>query len=128
MTSAYTRREQITTLVESARFQRFIVGVILLNAVTLGLETSDAVMAQAGGALSAVPGMKRVVSGLLSAIPAMMSIILLLSLVLYVGAVLATELYGATSPEYFVAAATPASAPSRNARTAVGGFSESPVK
>jgi voltage-gated sodium channel len=51
--------------------------------------------------VSAVPGMKKVVAGLLSAIPAMMSIILLLGLVLYVGAVLATELYAQASPEHF---------------------------
>jgi voltage-gated sodium channel len=51
--------------------------------------------------VSAVPGMRKVVSGLLSAIPAMLSIVLLLGLVLYVGAVLATELYGVTTPEHF---------------------------
>ena len=51
--------------------------------------------------VSAVPGMKRVVSGLLSAIPAMLSIILLLGLVLYVGAVLATEMYGDAAPQHF---------------------------
>jgi voltage-gated sodium channel len=140
--------------------------VIVFNAITLGLETSDSVMTHAGGVLhfldrvvlgifivelslriyahgweflrdpwsvfdllivsvslvpasgglsvlralrilralrlvSAVPGMKKVVSGLLSAIPAMLSIIVLLGLVLYIGAVLATELYGKSSPEYF---------------------------
>lgn len=51
--------------------------------------------------ISAVPGMRRVVDGLLRAIPAMLSIILLLGLVLYVGAVLATELYGDTAGEHF---------------------------
>ena len=51
--------------------------------------------------VNAVPGMKRVVSGLLNAIPGMASIVLLLSLVLYVGAVLATELYGDTAPDQF---------------------------
>jgi len=166
VTSAYTPRERVLALVESNRFQKFIIGVIFLNAITLGLETSHAVMDSVGGLLhildrimlaifivelglrlyahglrffrdpwsvfdlfvvgvslvpassglsvlralrvlrvlrlvSAVPGMKKVVSGLLTAIPAMMSIILLLGLVLYVGAVLATELYGPTSPAYF---------------------------
>ncbi len=161
-----TRREQVQKLVESNRFQRAIIAVIVVNALTLGLETSDAIMAAAGGLLhaldrvmlaifivelalrlyahrwrffrdpwsvfdflviglsvvpasgglsvlralrilralrlvSAVPGMKKVVSGLLAAIPAMMSIIVLLGLVLYVGAVLATELYGTTAPEHF---------------------------
>lgn len=161
-----TRRERVATFVESPHFQRTIVGVIVFNALTLGLETSDSLMASAGGLLhaidrimlgifivelglrlyahrlrffrdpwsvfdflvvgislvpasggltvlralrilralrlvSAVPGMKKVVNGLLSAIPAMVSIILLLGLVLYVGAVLATELYGEAAPEHF---------------------------
>jgi voltage-gated sodium channel len=159
-------REQVTTLVESPRFQRWITAVIVLNAITLGLETSDRVMASVGGLLhaldtimlvifvvelglrlyahrlrffrdpwsvfdfivigislvpasgglsvlralrilramrliSAVPGMKKVVGGLLSAMPGMASIVLLLGLVLYVGAVLATELYGASAPQHF---------------------------
>jgi voltage-gated sodium channel len=161
-----TRRERVATLVESSRFSNAIVAVIVFNAVTLGLETSDVITANVGGVLhvldrlvlgvfiielglrlyaygwkffrnawsifdllvvsislvptsgglsvlralrilralrlvSAVPGMKKVVSGLLRAIPAMLSIILLLSLVLYVGAVLATELYADASPTHF---------------------------
>ena len=51
--------------------------------------------------ISAVPGMRKVVNGLLSAMPGMISIVLLLGLVLYVGAVLATELYGVTAPDHF---------------------------
>ncbi|HRP95393.1 MAG TPA: ion transporter [Rhodocyclaceae bacterium] len=37
--------------VESAPFQRFIITVIVINAITLGLETSPAAMAVAGGPL-----------------------------------------------------------------------------
>jgi voltage-gated sodium channel len=161
-----TRREQIVKFVESDAFQRTIVGVIVFNAVTLGLETSESIMAVAGGLLhvldrtvllifvvelllrgyayrmkffrdpwslfdlavvglslvptsgglsvlralrilralrlvSAVPGMKRVVTGLLSAIPAMLSIIMLLGMLLYVGAVLATEMYSSAAPDNF---------------------------
>ncbi|MBV2263318.1 MAG: ion transporter [Thauera sp.] len=40
--------------VESAAFQRFIVAVIVANAITLGLETSTAAMAAAGGLLLAL--------------------------------------------------------------------------
>ena len=163
---AMTGRERVTRLVESQRFQRTIIGLIVFNAATLGLETFDGVMARAGDALhvldrlvlavfvvelglrfyayrwrffrdpwsifdfavvaislvpasgglsvlralrilralrlvSAVPGMRKVVTGLLSAIPAMLSIVLLLGLVLYVGAVLATEMYGATASQHF---------------------------
>jgi voltage-gated sodium channel len=42
-----------------------------------------------------------VVGGLLSALPGMASIVMLLGLVNYVGAVLATELYGPTTKEHF---------------------------
>jgi voltage-gated sodium channel len=161
-----TTRERTIQLIESKAFQHTIIGVIVFNAVTLGLETNDAIVERAGGVLhvldrivlgifvvellvrlyayrarffrdpwslfdlavvsvslvpasgglsvlralrilralrlvSAVPGMRKVVSGLLTAIPAMASIILLLGLVLYVGAVLATEMYGRSAPEHF---------------------------
>ncbi len=51
--------------------------------------------------ISAVPSMKRVVAGLLNAIPGMGSIVALLLLVLYVSSVMATQLFGATFPEQF---------------------------
>jgi voltage-gated sodium channel len=159
-------RQRVTNLVESSVFQRSIIAVIVLNGITLGLETSETFVAEFGGALhaldrvilfifvgeltlrlyahrwrfftdawsifdllviaislvpaagslsvlralrilramrliSAVPGMKRVVGGLLSALPGMASIVMLLGLVNYVGAVLATELYGPESPAHF---------------------------
>jgi voltage-gated sodium channel len=161
-----TSRERARRLVEAPRFQQAITVVILLNAVTLGAETSHTVMERAGGLLHAidkialtifvvelllklyayrlsffrdawnwfdfiiigisllpstgglsvlrafrvlrvlrlisiVPSMRRVVSALLSAIPGMASIVGLLSLVMYVAAVMSTKLFGATSPEYF---------------------------
>ncbi|NIZ11840.1 ion transporter [Phaeobacter sp. HF9A] len=40
---------RLNSVLESPSFGRFITAVILLNAVTLGLETSDMVMAHAGG-------------------------------------------------------------------------------
>lgn len=161
-----TSRERARHLVEAPRFQHAITVVILLNAITLGAETSHTVMAHAGSALhvvdkialtifvvelllklyayrlgffrdawnwfdfliigisllpstgglsvlrafrvlrvlrlvSVVPSMRRVVSALLSAIPGMASIVGLLSLVMYVAAVMSTKLFGGTSPEYF---------------------------
>ncbi len=51
--------------------------------------------------ISAVPAMRRVVSGLLAAVPGMASIGALLALIIYVAAVMATKLFGADSPEYF---------------------------
>ncbi len=44
----------IRSLVESQRFQRFIIVVIVINAITLGLETSPAAMSAAGGLLFAL--------------------------------------------------------------------------
>ncbi len=51
--------------------------------------------------VSSVPSMRRVVSGLLNALPGMGSISLLLVLILYVSSVMATKLFGPTVPEYF---------------------------
>lgn len=51
--------------------------------------------------ISGVESMRRVVSGLLSALPGMGSISMLLVLILYVSAVMATKLFGATVPEFF---------------------------
>ncbi|TDB96445.1 ion transporter [Nonomuraea longispora] len=51
--------------------------------------------------LSVVPSLRRVVSALLRALPGMSSIVVLLSLVLYVAAVMATKLYGQTAPDRF---------------------------
>ncbi len=145
---------------------RFIMGLIAFNAVTLGLETSDWVMSRAGSLLlgldriilavfvielaarmiadfrgfwrdpwrifdfiivsialvptagafsvlrafrilrvlrllSTVEAMRRVVSGLLAALPGMGSILLLLCLIFYVFAVISTNLFAATFPEWF---------------------------
>ena len=48
---AQTPRARAARLVASAAFQRTVVALILLNAVTLGLETSDSIMAAWGGVL-----------------------------------------------------------------------------
>jgi voltage-gated sodium channel len=161
-----TTRDRARALVEHKRFQRFIIWVIVVNAATLGLETSTTVMDSVGGLLhvadhvmlgifvvelacrlyahgwrfftdawnvfdllivgisvlpvtgpfsvlralrilralrliSAVPSMRRVVSGLLAAVPGMASIGALLGLVIYVAAVMATKLFGAIAPEHF---------------------------
>jgi voltage-gated sodium channel len=51
--------------------------------------------------ISAVPAMRRVVSGLLAAVPGMASIGALLALVIYVAGVMATKLFGGIAPQYF---------------------------
>ncbi|MFB4263832.1 ion transporter [Nonomuraea sp. GTA35] len=159
-------RERTHALLAHRHFQRFIIGVILINAATLGLETFPAVVEEYGTILavvdhvalyiftaelvaklyverasfvrdpwnlfdtlivaiafastngglsvlralrilrvlrllSVVPSLRRVVSALLRAMPGMSSIVVLLSLVLYVAAVMATKLYGQTAPDRF---------------------------
>ena len=159
-------REKLRRLVEDPRFEKTVMGLIIVNAITLGLETSDTAMAAAGTLLltldrailavfvveiairlyvrrmafwrdpwrvfdfiivtialvpasgnlsvlrafrilrvlrliSTVPSMRRVVQGLLHAVPGMGSIVLLLSLIFYVFSVMATKLYGDTFPEWF---------------------------
>ena len=159
-------RDRVRRLIESPRFESAIIALILVNAVTLGLETSAAAMRVAGpvillidrvilaifvvelslrlyvqradffrdpwrifdlvvvgiallpvgGNLSilrafrilrvlrlvgAIPSMRRVVSGLLNALPGMGSIAMLLSLIFYVFAVMATKLFGSAFPDWF---------------------------
>lgn len=159
-------RARLAMAVESEAFQRLITALIVLNAVTLGAETSDAVMADWGdllvavdtvvltlfvveiaarivahgprfflngwnlfdffvvgialmpssGALSVlralrilrafrlvsvVPAMRSIIEALIKSIPGLSSIMLLLTLVFYVFAVMATRLYGDSNPELF---------------------------
>lgn len=153
-------------IVQSPIFSNFILAVIVLNAITLGLETRADAAELAGGALayidriaiaiftmelalklyayrlrffrdgwnifdfvivaaayvpagagfsvlralrilralrliSMVPSMRRVVQGLLAAIPSMASVIVLLVLTFYIAAVMATKLFGSIFPEWF---------------------------
>jgi voltage-gated sodium channel len=146
--------------------ERVILGLIIVNAITLGLETSPSVMEQAGrllraldqailaifvvellariamhrlsffrdpwslfdlfvvavalvpatGSLSVLralrilrvlrlitvlPSLKRVVGGLVRAMPGMGSILLLLCLIFYVFSVMGAKLFGPTHPELF---------------------------
>jgi voltage-gated sodium channel len=159
-------RERLRAVVESAAFEHTIMVLIIINAVTLGLETSERAMAAAGpllvgldrailavfvvelairfyvrrlaffrdpwrvfdlivvgiallpatGNLSilrafrilrvlrlvgTIPSMRRVVAGLLIAIPGMGSIALLLALIFYVFSVMATKLFGDAFPAWF---------------------------
>ena len=158
--------ERLRRLLASPRAEYVIVGVIILNAIVLGLETSPAIMERhgpllkaidtlclwffsaelaarmfverlrfarsawnifdfvvvaiawlpSGGAFSVlralrvlrvlrlitvVPSMRRVVGGLLQAIPGVGAIIALMALVFYVFSVMTTMLYGATFPQWF---------------------------
>ena len=160
------RRERVRVWIEQPRVQNIIIALILLNAALLGLETSDAAMAAAGGLivgldrvilavfvveiavrlyahraffwrdpwsvfdfivvaialvpasgplsvlralrvlrvlrlLTMVPSMRRVVGALLAAIPGLGSIALVLLIIYYVFAVIATNLFAAAHPDWF---------------------------
>jgi voltage-gated sodium channel len=51
--------------------------------------------------LTMVPSMRRVVGGLLAAIPGLISVIAIISIVFYVAAVIATKLFSETFPDWF---------------------------
>ena len=51
--------------------------------------------------LSVAPSLRRVVEGLVSALPGMGSVFLLMGLIFYVGAVMATKLFGDAFPDWF---------------------------
>ena len=51
--------------------------------------------------LSMVPSMRRVVAGLLAAIPGLVSVIAIIGILFYVSAVIATKLFGERFPEWF---------------------------
>ena len=156
----------IKTILEHPKFDATIMVVIIINAITLGLETYPSVMEAAGPLLiaidriclaifvvelllrfavyrwrffqdpwrifdflvvgialfpttgnlsvlralrilrvlrliSVVPSLRRVVGGLVAALPGMGSIVLLLALLYYVFSVMATKLYGEQFPEWF---------------------------
>ena len=159
-------RNKVAAFLEQAWVTNFIIGVILFNAVLLGLETSDAVMAAVGPlilaldtacliifvieiglklfsqglrffrngwnlfdfvivgialvpatqgfsvlralrilrvlrVISATPRLRRVVEGFITALPGMGSVFLLMALIFYIGAVMATKLFSDAFPEWF---------------------------
>ncbi len=156
----------LARIVDHRLTERFVMVLIIVNAITLGMETSKSIMAEYGGILTAldhailavfvvellarivikrgaffrdpwslfdlfvigialvptseslsvlralrilralrlvtvVPSLRKVVAGLIGAMPGMGSIGLLLVLVYYVFAVMGTKLFGETNPELF---------------------------
>lgn len=82
-------------------FDLLVVGVALIPA-TGSLSVLRALrILRALRLVTAVPSLKRVVGGLIAALPGMGSIGLLLGLIFYVFAVIVTKLYGEALPEQF---------------------------
>ncbi len=156
----------MTAFIETRAFERFITLVIMVNAVTLGLETSPSVMNQWGSAIlfidqicltffvgelllklvryrlsffrsawnlfdfavvaialfpatgglsvlralrvlrtlrliSVSPHLRQVIEGLLRAVPGLSSVGVIMGLIFYVGAVVATKLFSEAFPDWF---------------------------
>ena len=51
--------------------------------------------------LSVTPSLRRVVEGLMNALPGMGSVFLLMGIIFYIGSVMATKLFGAAFPDWF---------------------------
>ncbi|MGR3320318.1 MAG: ion transporter [Pseudooceanicola sp.] len=165
-TQPTTHRERLRQILETSRVRNAILGVIIFNAITLGLGTSDSIRAEIGGLLrtvdkvvltifvielllkfyayglgffrsawnifdlfvvsvgllpqtdslsalrglrviramrllSVVPQMRAVVQALLDALPGMGAVIIMLSIVYYVFAVMATIMYGDAFDQWF---------------------------
>jgi len=82
-------------------FDFLIVGIALLPA-TQGLSVLRALrILRVVRIVSALPSLRRVVEGLFSALPGMGSVFLLMSIIFYIGAVMATKLFSASFPEWF---------------------------
>jgi voltage-gated sodium channel len=159
-------RDTIGAFIDRPAFRNAILGVILFNAVILGMETSKPLMEAFGPVLialdglclaifvgeiaaklyvqrgnffrdgwnlfdfiivgvalvpaaqglavlralrilrllrvvSVAPSLRRVIEGLLNALPGMGSVFLLMALIFYIGAVMATKLFGAAFPVWF---------------------------
>jgi voltage-gated sodium channel len=147
-------REQLANWLDTPNVRNLIIGVILFNAVLLGMETSPAIMSGAGPlivaldriclgifvvelalklfalgprffrsgwnifdfviiGISLTPGaqalsvlralriLQRVVEGFITALPGMGSVFLLMSIIFYIGSVMATKLFGASFPQWF---------------------------
>ena len=82
-------------------FDLLVVGVALLPATgSLSMLRALRIL-RVLRIIGMVPSLKRVVGGLVGALPGMGSIMLLLALVFYVFSVMATKLYGENFPEWF---------------------------
>lgn len=159
-------RQKLADWLETPKVRFFIIGVIIFNAILLGMETSPTIMGAAGPMIialdtaclsifvleialklvahrlaffrngwnifdfiivgialvpagqglsvlralrilrvlrvvSVAPRLRRVVEGFITALPGMGSVFLLMGIIFYIGAVMATKLFAASFPDWF---------------------------
>jgi len=82
-------------------FDFVIVGIALLP-FAQGLSVLRALrILRALRVISVAPSLRRVVEGFVTALPGMGSVFLLMGIIFYIGAVMATKLFGASFPQWF---------------------------
>ena len=82
-------------------FDFLIVGIALVPAAQ-GLSVLRALrILRVLRVISAAPSLRRVVEGFVTALPGMGSVFLLMAMIFYIGAVMATKLFGAAFPDWF---------------------------
>ena len=82
-------------------FDLFIVGISLVPA-SQGFSVLRALrILRVLRLLSVTPRLRRVVEGFVTALPGMGSVFVLMAIIFYIGAVMATKLFGASFPEWF---------------------------
>nr|WP_252731227.1 ion transporter [Lentibacter algarum] len=80
----------------------FLIVAVALVPVTQGLSVLRALrVLRLFRVVSAAPTLRRVVEGLINALPGMGSVFLLMGFVFYIGSVIATKLFGSAFPEWF---------------------------
>ncbi|KPD10570.1 ion transporter [Phaeobacter sp. 11ANDIMAR09] len=80
----------------------FLIVAVALVPVTQGLSVLRALrVLRLFRVISAAPTLRRVVEGLINALPGMGSVFLLMGVVFYIGSVIATKLFGSAFPEWF---------------------------
>jgi Ion transport protein. len=80
-------------------FDLFVVGIALMP-TTQGLSVLRALrILRVLRVISAAPRLRRVVEGFVTALPGMGSVFLLMAIIFYIGAVMATKLFGAGCPQ-----------------------------
>lgn len=82
-------------------FDFIVVGIALLPATGAFSVLRSLRILRALRMLSVVPSLRRVLSGLFAAIPGLGAVAAILLLIFYVGAVMATKLFGAAFPDWF---------------------------
>ncbi len=82
-------------------FDFFIVGIALVPATQTFSVLRSLRILRVLRVISATPSLRRVVEGFLTALPGMGSVFMLMSLIFYIGAVIATKLFGESFPQWF---------------------------